>query len=357
MGEFAGRIHGPGRRRPGIAGGAAVLAPGALLAVAAALLLAAWLRFGFVLGPGFGSELGPDPAPDRARTPVAASGLQGASMPDFEPGPAPGAGRDDPCTVRFLTWNIHWGLGADGVHDASRIAAALRAADADVVLLNEVDVHRRRSGNVHQPSFLAAAAGYPYWYYGSSFTSWASGGLRLSHYGNLLLSRFPIVHAETVALPRPRGREPRSLLLAEVVIGGVPATVAGVHLGLGREERLAQAAVIHARTLGGGALSGRPVILMGDFNAHPASPEMALLTGDGGFVDTHAATGAGPTFPLPEPWARIDYILVSPDLAGRVMAAGPLPLPGSDHLPVAADIAWPAAWAEPGPLATASCSR
>src|SRR5690606_39922411 len=88
----------------------------------------------------------------------------------------------------------------------SRIAAALRAADADVVLLNEVDVHRRRSGNVHQPSFLAAAAGYPYWYYGSSFTSWASGGLRLSHYGNLLLSRFPIVHAETVALPRQIGR-------------------------------------------------------------------------------------------------------------------------------------------------------
>lgn len=274
------------------------------------------------------------------------------------------AGSSDIGVVRFMTYNIHWGLGTDGVHDLDRIADVLRRADADIVVLTEVDVNWRRSGNTDQPAYLAKTAGYPYSYFGRSLTTWASGTTRVSEYGNLILSRFPIVHAQTVALPRPVGREPRSMAIADVLIDGELVTVVGTHLGLNERERLVQ--VTRIRELIGASLpeatavsgeKSRSVVLMGDFNARPSSPEITRLTHfPGGFIDTYDARHApetqlsaavpvshGHTFPYPVPYARIDYIFVSPDLADNVIDAGPLYIGGSDHLPVIADIAWPTA--------------
>lgn len=247
--------------------------------------------------------------------------------------------------IRLLTYNIHWGRGADGVHDLQRVADVLRRIDADVVLLTEVDVYWRRSGNVHQPQYLAQAAGYPYWYFAPAFSTWASGGLRRSQYGNLLLSRFPIARARTVPLPNPLGTEPRAALTAELTVGEHRLTVIGTHLGLSKTERLAQTAALRslAEEAGIPACSS-PVVLLGDFNAHPDSSEMQLLTPPvGSLLDAHRLGGSGDgyTFPFPEPYARIDYVLVSPDLAAAVVGAGPITTPGSDHLPVAVDLRWP----------------
>src|SRR4051812_18688398 len=43
--------------------------------------------------------------------------------------------------LRIATYNIHAGSGVDEVFDLDRQAAALRALDADVIGLQEVDVH------------------------------------------------------------------------------------------------------------------------------------------------------------------------------------------------------------------------
>lgn len=310
----------------------------------------------------------------------------GSSAGSFEPGErTPGDDAEGPSdlTVRFMTYNIHWGLGTDGVHDLDRIVDVLRRVDADVVVLTEVDVNWRRSGNVDQPAYLARAADYPYWYFGRALKTWASGGTRQSEYGNLILSRFPIVRAQTVPLPGPVGREPRSAAVVDVRIGDELATVVGAHFGLNEQERLAQAA--HVRSLieiasaqpsGRADYTTRSVILMGDFNARPSSAEIELLTKlPGGLVDTHLIertartsprnitrnsaarvdhrnTGRpdvdmfdvrldGNTFPYPDPYARIDYIFVSPRMARHVIFSGPLLVAGSDHLPVIADITWP----------------
>src|SRR5690606_35623768 len=112
--------------------------------------------------------------------PVAGAGAPDSAAHPVRPPPGPAA------PLRLATFNIRWGLGADGVRDLTRTAAVLRAMDADIVLLNEVDVHWRRSGNKDQPAYLAQAAGYPYMYFGPALRTWASGGPRLSLYGNLL---------------------------------------------------------------------------------------------------------------------------------------------------------------------------
>lgn len=267
-------------------------------------------------------------------------GIAGDARWTSEPQSSDPAASDDARGLRLVTYNIRWGLGADGVHDLDRTAAVLRLLDADIVLLNETDVNWRRSGNVDQPAYLAEAAGYPYMYFAPALRTRASGGRGASLYGNTLLSRHPIAHAETVPLPVPLGREPRAALVAQVVAGGKRLTVVGTHLGLSQRERTAQTARLAE------IVTGRPgpVVLMGDFNALPGSPEMAqLLAGPAGLVDAHEFAGrwAGLTFPAGAPSARIDYVLVSADLADRIVAAQAHAADASDHLPIVVELAWP----------------
>lgn len=252
--------------------------------------------------------------------------------------------------IRLATYNIHWGMGADGVHDLNRVVDVLRRIDADVVVLNEVDVYWRRSGNVHQAVHLAAATEYPHWYFAPAFTTWASGTWRRSQYGNLLLSRFPIVSARTVPLPNPLGREPRAALVAQLAVGERRLVVIGTHLGLNKTERLAQTATLgdmaeaYARPACPFACAAPPVVVLGDFNAQPQSAEIQLLTtARTGLVDVHllAAADDGDTFPYPEPLARIDYIFISRQLADDVVSYGPVAAAGSDHLPVVLELRWP----------------
>ncbi|PTX59986.1 hypothetical protein C8P63_110131 [Melghirimyces profundicolus] len=43
--------------------------------------------------------------------------------------------------VRVMTYNIHAGIGSDGKYDLSRIAKVIEESNADVIGLQEVDVH------------------------------------------------------------------------------------------------------------------------------------------------------------------------------------------------------------------------
>jgi endonuclease/exonuclease/phosphatase family metal-dependent hydrolase len=101
-----------------------------------------------------------------------------------------------------------------------------------------------------------------------------------------------------------------------------------------------------------------PAIVLGDFNMPLASPEYALLTGpvgpDYGRIAEHglladALTLAGmketegTTYPANAgaKAKRIDHILVTPDLAGRVRRGWiDEAADGSDHQPVHAEIDW-----------------
>lgn len=264
-------------------------------------------------------------------------------------------------SLRLLSYNIQWGMGADGVRDLDRIVEQLRRIDADIVILNEVDDNWRRSGNVNQPTAIARRAGYEHHHFGPALTTWASGNHRLSKYGNVLLSRFPIQSVRTVALPVGPGREPRSAIVARLDVGGRPFVVIGTHLGLHAGDRLRQTAALRkfaqeetARARSemhpkdAAKRADIPVVIMGDFNARPGAPEIVQLQGEapaqGGAIrlfDAHDLAGEGDahTFPFPEPYARIDYVFVSSAVADAVVAAKALPVPGSDHLPVVVDLA------------------
>ncbi len=69
--------------------------------------------------------------------------------------------------MRFVTYNIHYAIGWDGVEDIARIAEAVRGAD--VIALQEVERHYGPGDPPDQPEALAELLPEYYWVYGPAF--------------------------------------------------------------------------------------------------------------------------------------------------------------------------------------------
>jgi endonuclease/exonuclease/phosphatase family metal-dependent hydrolase len=105
--------------------------------------------------------------------------------------------------LRILTLNIAHGRGLSayqGFHSVRgierslrRVAHLLRKVDADIVALQEVDEDSHWNRRIHLLDVLQEQAGYAHAYLGVH--NRRSGKLPLA-YGNGLLTRFPIRHAE-----------------------------------------------------------------------------------------------------------------------------------------------------------------
>jgi endonuclease/exonuclease/phosphatase family metal-dependent hydrolase len=257
-----------------------------------------------------------------------------AGPPDDRPEGRPDEpGQGVPVTVG--TFNIHHGVGLHGRLDLRRTAEAVTAAGLDVVALQEVD--RRwsaRSRFVDQAGFLAERLGMHMSFGPCVVRDRRQDGPR--EYGNALLSRHPIEKTRSTLLPRPRGGEQRGLLEADIVVGGHTLRCLATHLHhLSRAERLAQVEAINTTIVDRDV----PTVLLGDLNARPGSPEIAVATRH--LVDAWTVGGGtdGYTFSARSPHVRIDYVLASPDIA--VEAARVVPTDASDHLPLSVDLRLP----------------
>lgn len=292
--------------------------------------------------------------------------------------------------MKFVTFNIQYGLGSDGRFDLNRVAAAV--AGADVIALQEVDRHWNRTGLVDQPALIADALPDYYWVYGPNLDMNASyrdekGRLvnRRKQFGNMLLSRQPFLSSRNFPLPKLGSVDHHSIqqgaLEGVVETPNGPVRLYSLHLShLAAEARRAQIEVlldIHRRAPAeGGAWCGRHpsaeagwieeaeppmprrTVLMGDFNLPHDSPEYDLLVGPrsanlgrvnlrDGFADTWVLAGNAaadgvtcPAKPAGEPGGnRIDYCLVTADLAGHAMRAWiDTDCVASDHKPYWVDI-------------------
>jgi endonuclease/exonuclease/phosphatase family metal-dependent hydrolase len=172
--------------------------------------------------------------------------------------------------LRLVTYNIHKGIGGvDRRYRLERIATVLGAVGADVCLLQEVDEGVPRSRHERQVDVLGDALGYPHRAY------WPNHRLKIGHYGNALLSKFPLRDADNLSLTLPLHKV-RSALHARLVL---PDYERGLwlfncHLGLAEQERRQQLRrVLHcidergrARTPAQTRPRAERVVLMGDLN-------------------------------------------------------------------------------------------
>jgi endonuclease/exonuclease/phosphatase family metal-dependent hydrolase len=264
------------------------------------------------------------------------------SVPPPAPAPAPApppGGSGSATTIKVLDWNIHHGVGTDGVYDIERIGAWMAKWRPDLISINETEKYTS-FGNENQPErfkvMLQEATGQT-WYY--HFTQeW--GSFNSNGKGNLLLSRFPFTATGQEVLSYSR-----TVGIGTVVINGRNVTLMTTHLDPNsRDYRYTQTQEL----LTIASAWPEPRLVMGDLNAWPDQPSIGLMNvsnydsfGEAeklgtskapGDIDPYGATRNG----------RIDYIyhskgsttvlrLMSSEVPDTRDANGVMP---SDHRPV-----------------------
>ena len=244
--------------------------------------------------------------------------------------------------VRVATFNVLHGLSlTDGRVDLSRLAAAVRVLDVDVLAMQEVDRNQPRSLGADLTAAAAEAMGATAYRFvpaliGTPGGSWQSATdndpASSPGYGIALLSRYRVSDWQVVRLPGsplpapiPSGGripvrlvrdEPRVGVGARVHTPDGPVQVVTTHL-----TYLPAWNVYQLRRLQQAVASGDdPLLLLGDLNMGPSVA---------GSSTGLRALASQPTFPSYAPRRQLDHIL-----ARGLGAHGPaeaIPLPLSDH--------------------------
>jgi endonuclease/exonuclease/phosphatase family metal-dependent hydrolase len=234
---------------------------------------------------------------------------------------------------RLMTWNMHKGIGGvDRRYDIDRVIKAIGACNPDIVHLQEVDDSVPRSSHHRQADILGAALDYEHRFFQPNVR------LRRGHYGNAILSRFPLDAAHSLNLTIPfkkrRGAQIATLRLP-AGRGAVDVHLVNMHLGLIEFEQGMQLRRIlrskHITALGPEAC----VIIAGDMNDLFGRLGRRLLV-PAGF---HCASAAAKTFPAFLPMRALDQIHYRGRLRPRrcFVEHNKIAREASDHLPLLAD--------------------
>jgi len=235
-----------------------------------------------------------------------------------------------------MTYNIHY-----GDPDLGRIAAVICAAEADIVGLQEVDVHwSERSGFADQAAEIAAACGMDFRFGPIYSLPPIASGAPPREFGVAILTRRPILSSRNHLLTRlstqQEGTAPApapGFLQVTVDVDGTAVDAFATHLDYRPDPSVRGTQVAEMLAIIGE--QGRPTILMGDMNAPPEREELAPL-----FARLRDAWSGsadpGFTFPGDAPVRRIDYVFVTGPL--RVVSARVPDTAASDHRPVVAEL-------------------
>lgn len=161
--------------------------------------------------------------------------------------------------MRLVSYNIHKGIGGtDRRYDLGRIIEVLVALEADFLCLQEVTIDLPRTSRHDQADILTERF-RPMFATFQQNVHWKVGG-----YGNLVLSRWPLLEHHRISLQfgqkKPRGAQ---LIVAETPSG--PLRVTNWHLGLSEGERHWQVHRLLTHPMFH-STAEHPTLLCGDFN-------------------------------------------------------------------------------------------
>lgn len=237
--------------------------------------------------------------------------------------------------LRVATYNIHKCKGLDGRTKPDRIVAVLRELNADVIALQEVVNVESTRAEDHQGQFLADELGL-------GMTLGEVRSLNGGGYGNVTLSRWPVVHCEQYDLT-VRGQEPRGLLRTDLKLPDDRCVhLFNVHLGTSFLERRQQGRRLTQDNVLQSSDLQFPRVLMGDFNEWTRGLASQLLSTHLVSADIKTHLQRGRTYPGVFPVWHLDHVYHDPELRVERMQLHKtrLSLLASDHLPLVADLVW-----------------
>jgi endonuclease/exonuclease/phosphatase family metal-dependent hydrolase len=229
--------------------------------------------------------------------------------------PQPPIPPSDPASLRILTYNIQQGYSASGQKAYPQQMAVLAQSGADLIGLQESDTNRISGGNTDLVRYYSDHLSL-YSNYGPSTVT--------GTFGIALLSRYPLETGGNAYLYS--SGEQTAILHARAQVGGEAYQVFVTHLG-NNGPPIQQAEVLDL------VRETKNVILMGDFNFTPETPQYLSITA---VLDDAWVRAGEPGAPGFDPRKRIDYIFVSPNL--NVLNASYHPGPQSDHPWLAAEV-------------------
>lgn len=236
-------------------------------------------------------------------------------------------------SFRLLSYNIHKGIGGvDRKYNLARIEAVLERYQPDIALLQEVDDGVPRSRRQYQVELLAQASGLEHFAYQRNVT------LKQGHYGNAILSRYPLHDPHDIDLT-VKFKKRRRALAARVALehDGHRRTivVVNVHLGLAGVERRMQLRRLLTVDQLRRVRRGTPMIIAGDYNDVWGRLGQGLLR-QTGFLPAH---GPIKTFPAAMPLRPLDRVYYRGHLEAVHAMAGRADVArrASDHLPLLVD--------------------
>ena len=237
--------------------------------------------------------------------------------------------------MRLLLYNIRYGLGLGAaLHwplpgmgyltgnrgNLKRITEFIKAQDADIVGLIEVDAGSIRSRRINQAETIARALGHYSVYqckYGESS----------------LNQRLPIVGNAFLAAPRVHGERfhyfEKGIKRLTIELELENFAVFLVHLSLKYRHRHAQLHALHDLVVA----SEKPVLITGDFNTFWGEHEIYLFMKAAGLKS--ANTSSLPSYPSRSPRKELDFVLYGDGINITNFAIPKVQF--SDHLPLICD--------------------
>ncbi len=229
--------------------------------------------------------------------------------------------------MKFMSFNTQHCLAyLEGKINFDVIADAIKKVNPDVVGLQEMRGEGTHEDYTDQTRILSEKTGLSNYYFGKAID------FELGPYGNSIISRYPILSAETILIPDPNPKtgtkyyETRALLKVKLEQG---ITVLVTHFGLNDDEQINAVKTVVAN------LEKEKCVLMGDFNLRPDSP--LLLPIRERMKDTAVLFREDLlSFPSDKPYEKIDYVFVTPDV--EVISADIPAIVASDHRPHVAEL-------------------
>jgi len=232
-----------------------------------------------------------------------------------------------------MTYNIRLGIESD----LKTISDVM--TEADIVAVQEVGIDWFEGEEGNQPQTIAKYSGLGHFRFASTqtFTPGVDPIEPRSAptpddrpgFGVALFSRFPLGPWTRHRLPKRKDVQ-RGILSTTVVTPKGPMSVLVFQLSAHPIDRGLQIGGLlrHAQT------QATPLIAMGDFQAEADDAEMLSLEP---YLRNAAGIEAFPSYPASMPEHAYDHIYVTREVE-VVGPAMPLPVPGSDHLPVIAKL-------------------